>query len=175
MGTRYLTILEVSQKQAYIFASNKLQDNITNSAVIAWVMSPEYFEQKAASAELFSIEKNLVYSGGGHTILEFSSKEQAKEFTKKITTIIRQEYPGIEVFAKTEEYDEKKDAGQNLKDLTAALERKKALREAAFHQGSFGVEKVDSKTLLPVQENMPKVHLPISDICFLPFCAWEEG
>jgi len=26
-----------------------------------------------------------------------------------------------------------------------------------------------------VQENMPKVHLPISDICFLPFCAWEEG
>ena len=156
METRYLTILEVSQKQAYIFASNKLQDNVTNSAVIAWVMSPQYFEQKAADATLFSIDKNLVYSGGGHTILEFASLEQAKEFTKKITTSIKQEYPGIEVFAKTEQYDNEKDAGQNLKHLTAALEQKKALREAAFHQGSFGVEQVDSKTLLPVQKNLPK-------------------
>ena len=35
-----LTMLEVSQKQSYIFSSNKLKDNITNSAVIAWIMSP---------------------------------------------------------------------------------------------------------------------------------------
>lgn len=156
MGVRYLTILEVSQKQAYIFASNKLQDNITNSAVIAWVMSPEYFEQKAENAGLFNSKDNLVYSGGGHTILEFATGEQAKEFTRKITTTIRKEYPGIEVFAKTLEYDENKNAGENLKALTAALERKKALREAAFHQGSFGVEKVDLVTLTPVAAEQPE-------------------
>lgn len=28
---RYLVMLEVSQKQAYIFGSNKLKDNIRNS------------------------------------------------------------------------------------------------------------------------------------------------
>ena len=36
---RYLVMLEVSQKQAYIFGSNKLKDNIRNSAIIAWIMS----------------------------------------------------------------------------------------------------------------------------------------
>lgn len=45
MGVRFLTILEVSQKQAYIFSSNKLKDNVTNSAVIAWVMDGDYFEK----------------------------------------------------------------------------------------------------------------------------------
>ena len=150
MGTRYLTILEVSQKQAYIFASNRLQDNIINSAVIAWVMSPKYFEQKTKGEGLFSPEDNLVYSGGGHTVLEFSSMEQARQFSRIITAAIRKEYPGIEVFVKTVEYDGNKTAGENLKELTAALERKKALREAAFHQGSFGVEKIDSTTLTPM-------------------------
>lgn len=45
MGERYLTMLEVSQKQAYIFSSNKLKDNIVNSSVIAWMMDPEYLKQ----------------------------------------------------------------------------------------------------------------------------------
>lgn len=149
----YLTILEVSQKQVYIFASNKLQDNIVNSAVIAWVMSPEYFKEKAVQLDgtaLFSQKKNLVYSGGGHTVLEFETKSQAFEFVKKVTTSIRKEYPGLEVFAKTKEYDNTDTPGGNLKELTKALERKKAERKSAFHQGSFGIEKIDSTTLNPV-------------------------
>ena len=148
-----MTILEVSQKQAYIFASNKLQDNINNSAVIAWVMSPNYFVQKTKEEGVFSVEKNLVYSGGGHTILEFATLEQAKQFSKIITTAIRKEYPGIEVFVTTMEYDESIPAGENLKNLTAELERKKALRESAFHQGSFGVEEVpEHKNEMPEEE-----------------------
>ena len=42
MSERYLTILEVSQKQAYIFQSNELKKNILNSAVIAWIMDQDY-------------------------------------------------------------------------------------------------------------------------------------
>ncbi len=67
---RYLTILEVSQKQAYIFASNKLKENIVNSEVIARILSPEYLT-KVLRDTGYSDEKNMVYSGGGHTILEF--------------------------------------------------------------------------------------------------------
>lgn len=65
-----LVKLEVSQKQAYIFSSNKLKDNVLNSAVIAWIMSPEYFAETVTAngkSELFDLKKNLVYSGGGHT------------------------------------------------------------------------------------------------------------
>ena len=104
MDERYLTILEVSQKQSYIFSSNKLKDNIYNSAVIEWVMSPDYFENAVNDKELFSKENNLVYSGGGHIVLEFKSREKAVSFTKKITSQIYREYHGIEVFAKTDPY-----------------------------------------------------------------------
>ena len=152
----YLTILEVSQKQAYIFSSNKLQDNITNSAIIAWVMSPKYFKEKAGKLDdnvLFFEDKNVVYSGGGHTVLEFETKPQADTFVNQITATIRKEYSGLEVFAKTMEYDEKIPAGENLKELTKALEQKKAERESAFYQGSFGVEKIDSTTLNPILSN----------------------
>lgn len=61
-----LVKLEVSQKQAYIFSSNKLKDNVLNSAVIAWIMSPEYFAETVTAngkSELFDLKKNLVYSG----------------------------------------------------------------------------------------------------------------
>lgn len=152
----YLTILEVSQKQAYIFSSNKLLDNITNSAVIAWVMSPKYFKQKVGKLDdkvSFSEDKNVVYSGGGHTVLEFETKLQADTFVKQITSTIRREYSGLEVFAKTMEYVEKISAGENLKNLTKALEQKKAERVSAFYQGSFGVEKIDSTTLKPILLN----------------------
>ena len=69
-----LVKLEVSQKQAYIFSSNKLKDNVLNSAVIAWIMSPEYFTETVTEngkSELFDLKKNLVYSGGGHIVLDF--------------------------------------------------------------------------------------------------------
>ena len=80
-----LTMLEVSQKQSYIFSSNKLKDNITNSAVIAWIMSPEYFQKTVNDEKIFDMEKNLVYSGGGHIVLEFKETAQAVEFVKRGT------------------------------------------------------------------------------------------
>lgn len=150
MVNRYLTILEVSQKQAYIFQSNKLRTNMLNSAVIAWIMDEDYLEETAGDPRLFSKTENLVYSGGGHTVLEFPSRERADSFIRKITRTIREEYPGIDIFAKTIPYNEEKTPADNLKELTKALERKKAVRRSAFRQGSFGVEKIDTNTLKPV-------------------------
>ena len=153
---RYLVMLEVSQKQAYIFGSNKLKDNIRNSAIIAWIMSPEYFEQVINAPEKFNQKDNLVYSGGGHIVLEFPTKESAVTFVRKITFTIHKDYPGIEVFASVKKYEEDKNPGENLKLLTAALEEKKSLRLAAFHQGSFGIEKIDATTLKPEVLNKGK-------------------
>ncbi len=149
---RYLAMLEVSQKQSYIFGSNKLKDNIRNSAVIAWIMSPEYFEEVMKDPKRFNQKDNLVYSGGGHIVLEFAGREQAVQFIRKITFTIHRDYPGIEVFAAVKEYEEDKNPGENLKLLTAALEEKKSLRLAAFHQGSFGIEEIDPKTLKPLSD-----------------------
>lgn len=150
MNERYLTILEVSQKQAYIFQNNELRSNVLNSADIAWITSGEYLEQTIHDKEIFSMEQNLVYDGGGHTILEFATQETAIAFTKKVTRTIRKDYPGIEIFAATYGYDACLTPGDNLKELLKQLERKKSVRLSAFHQGSFGVEKMDVNTKKPM-------------------------
>ena len=163
MSTKVLTILEVSQKQAYIFASNKLKNNIISSANIAWILSPKYFEQKIGDATIFSEKKNVVYAGGGHTVLTFETREQAILFTKKITMQIHKEYPRVALFVKTIDYDENMTPGDNLKELTKQLEKKKSIRKSAFHQGSFGIEKIDATTLSPILalgKSIAEEHMP---------------
>ena len=147
---RHLTILEVSQKQAFIFESNKLKDNVNNSAIIAQITDARYIEKAVGDQTVFDAEKNLVYSGGGHTVLEFASKEQSIKCVSAVTRKVRESFNGLEMFAKTIEYDNHLAPGDNLKNLTASLERKKALRKSAFHQGSFGIEAVDTNTLKPM-------------------------
>lgn len=143
---RYLTILEVSQKQAYIFASNKLKENIVNSEVIARILSPEYLT-KVLRDTGYSDEKNMVYSGGGHTILEFPTKEKAYRCVAKLTETIYRDFDGLLVFTRTISYDEEKSPRENIKELICELEGKKEKRLSYFHQGSYGVEKIDSTTL----------------------------
>lgn len=144
---RYLMILEVSQKQAYIFSSNKLKDNIRCSKNICQVTEQEYFAPIAEKAGIaFSEEANLVYSGGGHTVLEFDQEEEAKKFAYVVSKAAKQDFPGLELFIKTQKYDEGFTPGENLKLLAEALEVKKSFREASFAQGTFGVEKMESSS-----------------------------
>ena len=150
--SRCLVMLEVSQKQAYIFESNKVKDNIVNSAVIARCLSPDYIKEVLGS---YYTEENLVYSGGGHTILEYcndsmaEAKDQAKNAVKLLTKTIYTMFDGLMVFAKINEYDEQDSPQNNLKNLTAALERKKSVRSSGFYHGSFGIEAIDVNTLKP--------------------------
>lgn len=148
---RYLTILEVSQKQAYIFASNKLSENIVNSEVIAKILSPGYLAEILKGTG-YSDNKNMVYSGGGHTILEFETKDESYQCVALLTETIYRNFDGISVFAQTIPYDEKKPPKDNLKELTRRLEKKKSKRLSYFRQGTYGVEKIDAATLSAVPE-----------------------
>ena len=105
-------------------------------------------------------EKNLVYSGGGHTILVFDNdveendntgkENQAVRFAKKLSKQIFCDYDGLEVFIKIMDYDEKAEPSKNIQNLMQKLEEKKAIRRASFRQGTFGMEvlqeKKDAKT-----------------------------
>lgn len=144
--SKCLTILEVSQKQSYIFSSNKVKDNIVNSAVIAYVLGAKYIGEILQETNYVE-EKNMVYSGGGHTILEFPDEKTAKEMVSIITKKIYCEFDGLMVFAKNKVFDDDLSVKECLKELTKALERKKSVRLASFHQGSYGIEKIDSNTL----------------------------
>lgn len=144
-----LDIVEVSQKQAYIFSRNKLKDNVERSTQIAWVTSSAFFEKHCGGA--YIKKENLVYSGGGHTVLCFSDEDSAKEFNRKLTKTILQSYPEMEMFVKLCPYDNGKTPSANLKELTKALEKKKSVRRASFRHGTFGFEKIDSTSLEPVR------------------------
>lgn len=169
MAERYLVITEVSQKQAYIFRRNELQINVSNSAAIAWITSPDYFKRAAGGA--FSEKQNLVYAGGGHSVLQFESEKAAKEFCRKLSLKAHKEFPDMEVFTKVAKYDEHLDLDErgrvvafdpenapndpkvnaaNIRHLIEELEKKKSVRQSTFHQGTFGIEKLDSTDFAPV-------------------------
>lgn len=59
-GVRRLMILEVSQKQAYIFASHRLRENAARSEDIRYVTESRFFQ--TAAGPLYR-EEDLVYAG----------------------------------------------------------------------------------------------------------------
>lgn len=145
---KLLLIMEVSQKQAYIFKNKELKKNIDASYTIDEITSSGYF--KKYFPEYYNEEKNLVYSGGGHTILVFDNdveendntgkENQAVRFAKKLSKQIFCDYDGLEVFIKIMDYDEKAEPSENIQNLMKKLEEKKAIRRASFRQGTFGME-----------------------------------
>ena len=80
---RRLMILEVSQKQAYIFASRRLRENAARSEDIRYVTESRFFQR--AAGPLYREEEDLVYAGGGHTVLQFDSRARADAFARAVT------------------------------------------------------------------------------------------
>lgn len=139
MKDYYIMVLEVSQKQAYIFNEKRLANNVIASDTIAYVTSSEFFKEKFSKD--YNEDENLIYAGGGHTLLVFPGEEKAKTFAKHISKYVLEELSGLELFIKTMKYDVNKTPGSNIGDLLNELERKKSLRRASFYQKSFGLEK----------------------------------
>ena len=135
---KILVILEVSHKQDYIFANKALRENAHRSAQISYVTDSAFFSQ--AAGDLYSQEENLVYTGGGHTVLQFNSPEQAREFAQRVTTKAMLDFDGLELFVKQMPYNPNLTPGDNLKELSRQLERKKALRRTSFQTTSLGIK-----------------------------------
>lgn len=151
-----LAILEVSQKQAYIFGSKFLKENQLRSRAIR--LATEELWKECLPGDLTEKEKErrLVYAGGGHIILQFDDKDEAKETVKRITRAAYTRYVGMEMFAKLMVYDEAQTPGENLNALLKALEAKKSLRASAFRRISTGLEKLDPVTFQPMDLELVK-------------------
>lgn len=149
---RTLVILEVSRKQDYIFSKQRLRENIRRSAEIAYITSDAFFAREASG--IYSREDHLVYAGGGHTILQFDTQEQATAFAQQVTWAVLERFPEAELFVKQMPYDNGKTPGENLRELSRQLERKKALRRGSFRTTTFGVENLEpeKKEYAPVEE-----------------------
>lgn len=159
--SRALMIFEIPGKQRYIFGSKALKDNVERSQDIAYLMNEfegqDFFQDLAReqepgeAARFYDRARNLVYAGGGHTILQFegdtrsAAREKARAFGKVVTWEAMRRYHGVELFTKIIDYDENAAPGENLCRLHRELEQKKTRRQAAFRRTVLGVERLGAE------------------------------
>lgn len=139
-----LVLWEVSRKQDYIFASNKLKENIGASIIIEEVTEDLPFRINKAYRD------NLIYNGGGSSLYKFDNTDLAREFVKIISEETIRKYPGIEVFMVIEEYDEENDKIiDKIGNAYKKLAIKKNRRTNSGTQNAFGIERICEATGLP--------------------------
>jgi len=132
----YLAIVEVGQKQAYIFGSKLLADNVKRSAAIRYVTEELYLECNLT-------EDHLFYAGGGHSVFWFSSHAEAQAAMRLLCRKAYCNYDSMMVFTHIMRCDMDKTPGDNLLQLMAELEAKKSLRAAAFYCKDVGIERLN--------------------------------
>lgn len=146
-----LVLWEVSRKQDYIFCSNKLKENIGASIIIEEAVEalPTLINER--------YDKSLIYHGGGGSLYRFSSRDEAEEFIKTVSSKIIKDYPGLEIFMVIEEYDDKLDkVTKAIDNAYKKLAKKKNRRVNSGALLSFGIEKKCESTGQPasVLENL---------------------
>lgn len=103
-----LTILDTVAIQTYIFGSNRLRENIGASELVkrsteAWVYQalPQPNNSLAADQkkriEADQLKAEVIYAGGGNTLILFESDTEAKTFAATLSQRLLLEAPGIEL------------------------------------------------------------------------------
>lgn len=134
-----LVVLEASQKQNYIFRTNELAENVGASMIIRYITEelPDQFLDPDLKRE------ETVFRGGGKSVFEFDASDdgnRARRFCRELSERVLTDYPGIELFMATNEYNEQKDdIASKIDELYGKLEKKKASREAYFRFYGPGV------------------------------------
>jgi hypothetical protein len=123
-----VTVLDTTGIQPYIFGSNRLRENIGASYLVSqatdnWARNALNILKAKINREVYAFNpKNhqpdakpnieddelaaeLVYAGGGNTILLFSDKQYAVQFTQILSKRILEEAPGINLVAVHQEFD----------------------------------------------------------------------
>ncbi len=141
----YLVVLEVSQKQQFIFKANKLKQNIGASIIIRTITENLWKDTGCCA------ESNVLSVGGGKGLYKFEHEAEAKKFISVISEMVLVRYPGVELFGAIETYDnEKESVIAKIESLYEKLEKKKSQRYTSFRVNGFGVERLSTDSQMPV-------------------------
>jgi hypothetical protein len=190
MSSYVVTVLDTTGIQSYIFGSNRLRENIGGSYLVdratdewaKWALrelgqklnqlihddpsrpaDKPYIEDGKLAAE-------LVYAGGGNTVLLFQSLDIAKQFTRILSKRILTDAPGINLVAAHQEFDwDNESLYQVIQDLIKnQLDRQKRERIPSSPLLGLGVTAACQSTQL-VAVDMSNNH-----DCPMPYLVSSE-
>lgn len=116
---KYVTLIEVGQKQSYIFASNRLAENLGASIIIRQVTErdPEVFYKEETP--------QVIYEGGGKALYVFRTPEKGIAFAKKYSRFVLETYPGLLLYIVGCEVRDEESVKEGLDRCYRLLEKKK--------------------------------------------------
>jgi len=116
-----VTVIDTIGIQSYIFGSNVLKHNVGASELVRcatqdWVyqglvaLGATNVDEKGIPNDQVAVEKDnlvseLVYAGGGNTVVLFRSSETARKFTQHLTRRAIREAPGLQLVVSHREFD----------------------------------------------------------------------
>jgi hypothetical protein len=156
MGNFTLTVIDTTGIQDYIFGSNVLKHNVGASALVHWATNDWACEKLVELGET-NVDKKckfnrrtidgdcltseLIYAGGGNTVILFENCEKAIEFTKRLTQKVLHEAPGLQlVVAHTDvDWNKEDDFPQKAQRTIAKVNEKKTNRIHSSPVLSLGI------------------------------------
>ncbi|WP_016949982.1 hypothetical protein [Anabaena sp. PCC 7108] len=163
-----ITVIDTSGIQGYIFSSNRLRENIGASHLVSevtddWVKEtldelgvPENQQNKPIETSEFNAE--IVYAGGGNTLILFKSREIAISFTRILSKRVLEKAPGINLVVAHADFDWDEDnLYQVVKDLMEGeIDHRKHERIPSAPLLGLGVTAVCNSTQLPAVDRSNK-------------------
>jgi len=150
MAKYTVTVVDTTGIQPYIFGSNRLQENIGASELVRlatgeWALeavievAAQHNVKAAKTGELGDFEigqatggaAEVIYSGGGNTVVIFSGLSLAREFARRLTRQALRDAPGLSlVVAHDDQFDW--DSGAALSVIVSGLiDKRLAARKAS--------------------------------------------
>jgi hypothetical protein len=149
-----LTIIDTAGIQPYIFGSNRLRENIGASYLVEQATRDWVYEElnrlgthnisnlkkgtidRERKIEEHDLAAELVYAGGGNTVLLFRTSDEARVFTQLVSRRVLEDAPGLEiVIAHSKPFEWQPNQGWPLeKTMENLYERVEQLRDGHLAQ-----------------------------------------
>ena len=120
MSKYTVTVIDTATIQNYVFGSNSLQHNVGASGLVHHATHDWVFEElvkmdktnidsnhefNAKTIENEDLNSELVYAGGGNTVILFNEKDLARKFTKNLTRRVLMEAPGLQLIVAHRDFE----------------------------------------------------------------------
>lgn len=172
--TYNLVAIDVSGIQQYLFGSNRLQENIGASEIVAQVTEKWVFDclenlegcihnfkkplesledygflDKSILDDNTTLTVEVIYAGGGNAVLIFAHRKHSKDFIKALTQKAVCETPGLAIVVARSDFKKSESLSEAYGALMKQLAQNKATRLASVPILGLGVTATCQSTGLP--------------------------